>query len=26
VSITGNCFPNDQPFNGDLLQIIPWPH
>ena len=24
VSITANCFPNDQPFNGDFLQIMPW--
>jgi cytochrome c553 len=24
-SITSNCFPPFQPFNGDLLQIMPWP-
>jgi hypothetical protein len=25
ASITSNCFPVRQPFNGDLLQIMPWP-
>jgi hypothetical protein len=25
ASITVNCFPAQQPFNGDLLQIMPWP-
>jgi hypothetical protein len=25
ASITFNCFPARQPFNGDLLQIMPWP-
>jgi hypothetical protein len=25
VTITSNCFPAQQPFNGDLLQIMPWP-
>jgi hypothetical protein len=24
-SITSNCFPALQPFNGDRLQIMPWP-
>lgn len=23
--ITSNCFPAMQPFNGDLLQVMPWP-
>jgi hypothetical protein len=23
--VTSNCFPPNQPFNGDLLQIMPWP-
>ena len=23
--VTSNCFPALQPFNGDLLQIMPWP-
>jgi hypothetical protein len=23
--LTSNCFPANQPFNGDLLQIMPWP-
>jgi hypothetical protein len=25
AAVTTNCFPVDQPFNGDLLQIMPWP-
>lgn len=25
TSMTSNCFPAQQPFNGDLLQIMPWP-
>jgi hypothetical protein len=25
ASITSNCFPALQPFNGDLLRIMPWP-
>ena len=25
VAVTSNCFPAFQPFNGDLLQIMPWP-
>lgn len=25
ASVTSNCFPPFQPFNGDLLQIMPWP-
>jgi hypothetical protein len=25
VTVTTNCFPALQPFNGDLLQIMPWP-
>ncbi|HEX4536402.1 MAG TPA: hypothetical protein VH140_05615 [Candidatus Acidoferrum sp.] len=25
ISITTNCFPPNPPFNGDLLQIMPWP-
>jgi hypothetical protein len=25
ASTTTNCFPAQQPFNGDLLQIMPWP-
>jgi cytochrome c553 len=24
-SVTSNCFPPFQPFNGDMLQIMPWP-
>jgi hypothetical protein len=24
-TVTSNCFPALQPFNGDLLQIMPWP-
>jgi hypothetical protein len=24
-TVTTNCFPAAQPFNGDLLQIMPWP-
>jgi hypothetical protein len=23
--VTTNCFPAQQPFNGDLLQVMPWP-
>jgi hypothetical protein len=25
TTITSNCFPATQPFNGDVLQIMPWP-
>jgi hypothetical protein len=25
AAVTSNCFPALQPFNGDLLQIMPWP-
>jgi hypothetical protein len=25
ATITTNCFPSQQPFNGDLLQVMPWP-
>jgi hypothetical protein len=25
AAITSNCFPAFQPFDGDLLQIMPWP-
>lgn len=25
AGVTMNCFPVHQPFNGDLLQIMPWP-
>ncbi len=25
ATVTSNCFPAAQPFNGDLLQIMPWP-
>jgi hypothetical protein len=25
ATVTTNCFPAMQPFNGDLLQIMPWP-
>jgi hypothetical protein len=25
ASVTTNCFPAGLPFNGDLLQIMPWP-
>ena len=25
TTVKTNCFPNAQPFNGDLLQIMPWP-
>jgi hypothetical protein len=25
TTVTTNCFPGEQPFNGDLLQIMPWP-
>jgi hypothetical protein len=25
ADITTNCFPAQQPFNGDLLQVMPWP-
>jgi hypothetical protein len=25
ATITTNCFPANQPFNGDVLQIMPWP-
>jgi hypothetical protein len=25
AKVTTNCFPAAQPFNGDLLQIMPWP-
>lgn len=25
ASVTTSCFPAAQPFNGDLLQIMPWP-
>jgi hypothetical protein len=24
ATVTTNCFPSRQPFNGDLLQIMPW--
>ena len=24
--VTTNCFPTNPPFNGDLLQIMPWPN
>lgn len=24
-TVTTNCFPASQPFNGDLLQVMPWP-
>jgi hypothetical protein len=24
-TVTSNCFPASQPFNGDLLQVMPWP-
>ncbi len=24
-TVTTNCFPAPQPFNGDLLQVMPWP-
>ena len=23
--VTTNCFPEQQPFNGNLLQVMPWP-
>jgi len=26
VAITTNCFPPNPPFNGDLLQVMPWPN
>jgi hypothetical protein len=25
VATSSVCFPKDQPFNGDLLQVMPWP-
>ena len=25
ATVTTNCFPAQQPFNGDLLLIMPWP-
>lgn len=25
ATVNTNCFPPNQPFNGDLLQIMPWP-
>ena len=25
VTASAVCFPKDQPFNGDLLQVMPWP-
>ena len=25
VTSSAVCFPKDQPFNGDLLQVMPWP-
>jgi hypothetical protein len=25
TAVTTNCFPAHQPFNGDLLQVMPWP-
>jgi hypothetical protein len=25
VTSSTHCFPKDQPFNGDLLQVMPWP-
>jgi hypothetical protein len=25
AAVTTGCFPAHQPFNGDLLQIMPWP-
>jgi hypothetical protein len=25
ATVTSNCFPAGQPFNGNLLQIMPWP-
>src|SRR5580658_1767726 len=25
AGVTTNCFPASLPFNGDLLQIMPWP-
>jgi hypothetical protein len=25
VASSAVCFPKDQPFNGDLLQVMPWP-
>ncbi len=25
AGVTTNCFPASQPFNGDLLQVMPWP-
>jgi len=25
ATVTTNCFPPNQPFNGDLLQVMPWP-
>jgi hypothetical protein len=25
ATVTTNCFPSHQPFNGDLLLIMPWP-
>jgi len=25
ATVTSNCFPALQPFNGDLLQVMPWP-
>jgi hypothetical protein len=25
VKTSAVCFPKDQPFNGDLLQVMPWP-
>jgi hypothetical protein len=25
ATVTTNCFPAHQPFNGDLLQVMPWP-
>lgn len=25
ATVTSNCFPAQQPFNGDLLQVMPWP-
>src|SRR5579871_5258319 len=25
ATVTSDCFPSGQPFNGDLLQVMPWP-
>jgi hypothetical protein len=25
AAVTTNCFPTSQPYNGDLLQVMPWP-